>query len=241
MTEPALILGTFGLQAFGDFAFLLPLNLYVLAPSRLNAYNTPLPSLVDRPFRATNNVPLFYVEEEPYFGLVHVCFTNIENRARHIRSTDTYLRIHPWLDCYMVVVPRMASESGEEAQGPQTSHTAISVGFAFGIRTSRHPVHVLQAQELVFAPANFVESEAHILHSITHLEAPAPPKLHLVPRFPATLEELIARGQGGGEVGLGASTSGEVSPYAADGCLRGLVNHHVGHPAWPQWHHVGSV
>ncbi|KIY48010.1 hypothetical protein FISHEDRAFT_74068 [Fistulina hepatica ATCC 64428] len=68
MTEPASTLGTFGLQAFGDFAFLLPPNLYVLAPSRLNAYNTLLPSLVDRPFRATDNVPLFYVEEEPYFA-----------------------------------------------------------------------------------------------------------------------------------------------------------------------------
>ncbi|KIY43262.1 hypothetical protein FISHEDRAFT_78666 [Fistulina hepatica ATCC 64428] len=197
MTEPASTLGTFGLQAFSDFAFLLPPNLYVLAPSRLNAYNTPLPLLMDRPFRATDDVPLFYVEEEPYFGLVHVCFMNIENGARHIRSTDTYLCIRPWLDCYTVVVPRVASESGEEAQGPRTSHTAVSVGFAFGIRTSRHPVRVLQAQELVFAPANFVESEAHILHGITHLEAPAPPELHLVPQFPATLEELIARGQGG--------------------------------------------
>ncbi|KIY47243.1 hypothetical protein FISHEDRAFT_74844 [Fistulina hepatica ATCC 64428] len=55
------------------------------------------------------------------------------------------------------------------------------------------------------------ESEAHILHGITHLEAPTPPELHLVPRFPATLEELIARSQGGGEVGLGASASGRVS------------------------------
>ncbi|KIY47353.1 hypothetical protein FISHEDRAFT_74658 [Fistulina hepatica ATCC 64428] len=55
MTEPASTLGTFSLQAFSDFAFLLPPNLYVLAPSRLNAYNTPLPSLVDRPFRATND------------------------------------------------------------------------------------------------------------------------------------------------------------------------------------------
>ncbi|KIY52117.1 hypothetical protein FISHEDRAFT_70076 [Fistulina hepatica ATCC 64428] len=77
--ELASTLGTFGLQAFGDFTFLLPLNLYVLAPSHLNAYNTPLPSLVDRPFCATNDVPLFYMEEEPYFGLVHVCFTNIKN------------------------------------------------------------------------------------------------------------------------------------------------------------------
>ncbi|KIY46896.1 hypothetical protein FISHEDRAFT_75162 [Fistulina hepatica ATCC 64428] len=190
--EPASTLGTFGLQAFGDFAFLLPPNLYVLAPSHLNAYNTPLPSLVDRPFRATDDVPLFYVEEEPYFGLVHVCFMNIENGARHIRSTDTYLRIRPWLDCYTVVVPRAASD----------------------ISTSRHPVRILQAQELVFAPANFVESEAHILHGITHLKTPAPPELHLVPRFPATLEELIARGQGGGEVGLGASASGKVSTGA---------------------------
>ncbi|KIY47835.1 hypothetical protein FISHEDRAFT_74177 [Fistulina hepatica ATCC 64428] len=214
MTEPASTLSTFGLQAFGDFTFLLPPNLYVLAPSHLNTYNTLLPSLVDRPFRATDNVPLFYVEEEPYFSLVHICFMNIENGVRHICSTDIYLRIHPWLDCYMVVVPCAASESGEEVQGPQISHTAVSIGFAFGIRISCHPICVLQAQELVFAPANFVESEAHILHGITHLEAPAPPELHLVPRFPATLEELIARSQGGGEVGLRASASGEVSTGA---------------------------
>ncbi|KIY53588.1 hypothetical protein FISHEDRAFT_68801 [Fistulina hepatica ATCC 64428] len=179
--EPASTLSTFGLQAFGDFAFLLPPNLYVLAPSCLNAYNTLLPSLVDRPFRATDDVPLFYMEEEPYFSLVHVCFMNIENGARHIRSTNAYLHICPWLNCYTVVVPRVAFESGKEAQGPRTSHTAVSIGFAFSIRTSRHPVCVLQAQELVFALASFVESEAHILHGITHLEAPAPPELHLVP------------------------------------------------------------
>ncbi|KIY46421.1 hypothetical protein FISHEDRAFT_75670 [Fistulina hepatica ATCC 64428] len=193
--------GVAGLQAFSDFAFLLPVTPFELTCSIHNVLYQALLTLVERTDRDAENMPIFYIEELPNFGLIYMCFTNAEDSTRHIRSTEVYLHIHLWLDHYAIIVLRASPTGGKGDQGLIEPYTAFSVGFAFGIRTDRRPVRVLCPRELAFSPIDFLEFEIVCLHNIVHLEAPAPPVLQIVPRFPITEGELLSHAWA--EEGLG--------------------------------------
>ncbi|KIY45216.1 hypothetical protein FISHEDRAFT_76806 [Fistulina hepatica ATCC 64428] len=105
-----------------------------------NILHQALPTFIEHTNRDTENVPIFYIEELPNFGLIYVCFTNAEDRTRHIRSNKAYLHICLWLDRYAVVVPHASPTGGEGDQGLIEPYTAFSIGFTFSICTDHHPI-----------------------------------------------------------------------------------------------------